>query len=78
MVTPRFLIQSCLGMVVPLIWMLFCSALDLGALLLRVMTWVLLMFSWTAIVRGSSKVAVTEHDTHFTYRITICHIAEVN
>ena len=35
-------------------------------------------FSQTADVWGNSKVAVTEHDTHFTYRITICHIAEVN
>ena len=26
------------------------------------------------IVWGSSKVAVTEHDTHFMYRITVCHI----
>ena len=74
MIAPQVLdIVLHLGMVVPLIWMLICSVLDLAALLLRVMTWVLLMFSRTAIVWDSSKVAVAEHDTHFTYRITICH-----
>ena len=30
-------------------------------------------FSWTADVWGNSKVAVTEHDTHFTYRITVVY-----